>query len=97
MNKQDKRVLETLVRKYDATKKPIFTRPWFNLVLWLMVCFSIFALLQIQVSNIVLIAISAFIGAAVMLSFMIQSSETTWRIIKPFFNVEEAKEKIENT
>ncbi len=94
MNKQDKKLLEQLIEKYEGGRRPVVTRPWFNLVLWLLVTFSIFALLQFKITGIFLIIVSAFIGAAVMLSFMIQSGETTWRIMKPYFNIKAAKEKL---
>ena len=97
MDKQDKKILENLIKKYEGEKKSVFTRKWFNLVLWLIITFSIFALLQFRVTSTVLIVVSAFIGALVMLSFMIQSGETTWRIMKPFINIQQAKEKLENT
>ena len=97
MDKHDRKILEKLVEKYHGSKRPIVLRPWFNLVLWLAVTFSIFGLLQVDASKPLVIVLSAFIGAAVMLSFMIQNSESTWRVLKPFFHVKAAKDKLEDT
>ena len=97
MDKHDRKILERLVKKYEGPKRPILLRPWFNLVLWLAVTFSIFGLLQIDEGKPLVIGLSAFIGGAVMLSFMIQNSESKWRVLKPFFHVKAAKDTLENT
>jgi hypothetical protein len=94
VNKQDRKHLEILVIKYEGKKKPLITKPWFNLFLWLFVTYSIFSLLQFQLSKVLLIIFSAFIGAAVTVSFMIQSENNRWRIIKPYFDIKAVKRRL---
>ncbi|SMF69185.1 hypothetical protein SAMN02745866_04351 [Alteromonadaceae bacterium Bs31] len=95
MNQVEKRILKNIIKKYEEDKPSITSRRWFNPVLWVVLCALIFLLLQLKesdgIGNIVLIVISAFAGAGVMLVSAIQSGEKSWRIMKPLINIEKAK------
>jgi len=96
---KEKRYLNSVLKKINSNKRPIFTRLWFNYVFWVIggVLFvtglRLFEKGSINIWGIIII--SAVVGAIIGILSIIQAAERNWPILKKYFDQESIKKRIE--
>ena len=97
MNKE-KLMLQSLLARIENDKPILFTRIWFNPVLWIISALIILTLLQLSesgtISTIVVIVVSALLGLVIGAISLIQSNIKQWPYIKKHINTESIQTRI---